>query len=44
MPMKVQRPVPMPAVGERNIREGSTDVARDATGTSNFSDERKAFA
>jgi len=28
--------VPMPAVGERNVRAGTTDIASDATGTSSF--------
>ena len=28
--------VPMPAVGERNVRAGTTNIASDATGTSSF--------
>jgi hypothetical protein len=28
--------VPMPAVGEHNVRAGTTDIASDATGTSSF--------
>jgi hypothetical protein len=28
--------VPMPAVGERNVRAGTIDVASDATDTSSF--------
>jgi hypothetical protein len=28
--------VPMPVVGERNVRAGTTNIASDATGTSSF--------
>jgi hypothetical protein len=30
----------MPAVGERNVRAGSTDIASDATRTSSFRREK----
>jgi hypothetical protein len=32
----VSNSVPMPAVGERKVRAGTTDIASDATGISSF--------
>jgi hypothetical protein len=31
----------MPAVGERDVRAGTTNIASDATGTSSFRWEKK---
>jgi hypothetical protein len=34
--LQASNSVPMPAVGERNVRAGTTNIASDATETSSF--------
>jgi hypothetical protein len=41
--LRANNSVPMPAVGNRTVRAGTTGIASDATGTSSF-DGRKALA